>query len=55
MNKAPNRRFEDTVMYFCNEFGHEDEIEIEENKDKMKVSWQKKVDFKYSSNKLWAT
>ena len=41
----PNRRFEETGMYFYSEFGQEDEIEINENKDQMKKNWHPKDGF----------
>ena len=30
----PNRIFEDTLNYFYNEYGQEDEVEIKQNKEK---------------------
>ena len=32
--RDPNRKFQETFMHFYTNFEHEDEIEIEENKDK---------------------
>ena len=39
----PNRRFETTFAYFYDNYGQEDEIEIENNKDKMKAEWHPRV------------
>ena len=32
--RDPNRIFEDTLNYFYNEYGQEDEVEIKQNKEK---------------------
>ena len=36
MTREPNCCFEVTLNYFYNQFGLEDEVEVEQNKDEMK-------------------
>ena len=43
--RDPKRRFEATFAYFCGEFVQEIEIEIENNKDKMKAEWHPRDGF----------
>ena len=42
----PNRRFETTFAYFYDNYDQEDEIEIENNKDKMKAEWHPRDGYK---------
>ena len=41
----PNQRFETTFAYFYDDCGQEDEIEIQNNKDKMKAEWHPRDGF----------
>ena len=41
----PNRRSKTTFAYFCNNYEQENEIEIENNKDKMKAEWHPRDGF----------
>ena len=40
----PNRKFIDTLLHFYGEFGHENEIKIEENKDAIKNNRTRRTD-----------
>ena len=48
----PNRRFEDTFGYFYDNYGQEDEIEIENNKDKMKAEWHPRDGFEVLKQRI---
>ena len=48
----PNRRFEDTFAYFYDNYGQEDEIEIENNKDKMKADWHPRDGFEVLKQRI---
>ena len=48
----PNRRFEDTFAYFYDNYGQEDEIEIENNKDKMKAEWHPRDGFEVLKQRI---
>ena len=43
--RDPNRIFEDTLNYFYNEYGQEDEVEIKQNKEKMRKQWHPRYGF----------
>ena len=45
LTRDPNRRFERTFNYFFNEFGQEDEVEIEDNKEITKKAWHPREGF----------
>ena len=45
LTRDPNRKFVTTSVYFYSEFGQEDKVEIEENKDEMKAPWHPKEGF----------
>ena len=48
----PNRRFETTFAYFYDNYGQEDEIEIENNKDKMKADWHPRDGFEVLKQRI---
>ena len=48
----PNRRFETTFAYFYDNYGQEDEIEIENNKDKMKAEWHPRSGFEVLKQRI---
>ena len=48
----PNHRFEATFAYFYDEFGQEDEIEIENNKDKVKAEWHPRDRFEVLKQRI---
>ena len=39
LTRNPNRRFEVTFNHFYNDFGQEDEVEMEDNKEEMRKTW----------------
>ena len=49
---CPNRRFETTFAYFYDNYGREDEIEIENNKDKMKAELHPRDSFEVSKQRI---
>merc|ERR1711966_614056 len=48
----PNRRFETTFAYFYDIYGKEDEIEFENNKDKMKADWHPRNGFEVLKQRI---
>ena len=48
----PNRRFETTFAYFYDNYVQEDEIEIENNKDKMKAEWHPRDGFEVLKQRI---
>ena len=47
-----NHRFETTFAYFYDNYGQEDEIEIENNKDKMKAEWHPRDSFEVLKQRI---
>ena len=45
LTRDPNRKFVATFVHFYSEFGQEDEVEIEANKDEMKAPWHPREGF----------
>ena len=50
--RDPNRVFGDTLNYFYTEYGQEDEIEIEENKEAMKAPWHPREGFQILKQRI---
>ena len=50
--RDPNRIFGETLNYFYTEYGQEDELEIEENKDQMKVPWHPRDGFQLLKQRI---
>ena len=52
MTRNPNQRFEGTFNHFFNEFGLEDELEIEDNRDIMKGKWHPSEGFQILKQRI---
>ena len=50
--RDPNRIFGETLNYFYTEYGQEDEMEIEENKDTMKQQWHPRDGFQLLKQRI---
>ena len=48
----PNRPFKETFDYFFAEFGMQDEVEIEDNKDEMKKAWSPNKGFQVLKQRI---
>ena len=50
--RDPNCRFETTFAYFYDNYEEDDEIEIENNKDKMKAEWHPRDGFEVLKQRI---
>ena len=52
LTRDPNKKFEATFNHFFNEFGQEDEVEIEDNKETMKKAWHPREGFQILKQRI---